>query len=546
MTRTHLPPGAAALLLTLLVAAPLSAQESAVQEGSDLRAAEEELIVRFGLGYDLANTSLSGQQDLQGLSYAPSNLRTTTGFVTGDLALGTRGAGLKNLNTYILGSMALDTGGNPATLAVADAQSEDVSAQPSVFNRYSGAQNLLLHTGYAELDGLSSNPDSALSHLHVRAGRQFHWGLSALTFDGATLGYADGSLDVSVRAGRRAAVYDVSQDDPGLIGGFTAAYDFQEAAHLPLLVRAEFVHFQREVVLLELDRRLEGGKERVDVSLNTGELAAYLDVGESGRLSAALSTLDASPSHARLGASWAIGQSAVFVDLDQKVGPDLFYDIAGGPSKTVDGRNTTLETYRLNIPDRQPYSDIRARAEIWPTEALSITPSAGYHLVLPESDRARTAYDADQALWGLGARYDIRVSQAAALALHVDYSGLTTTRDPSPEPTFFDNAAGAESSMHEVAGGLEYARGSRFVGSRMLGGRSFTLGLGGFYRTYTLTNRFIPDTAEDYFGAQASVRWEASKYLALRGLYEFAQDSNVFSRIFGSFQGVRAGVEGRF
>lgn len=549
LTPRHAALGAlctALLLPALLTGSHAAAQDAAVETGSDLRAAEEQVITRVGLGLDFATTGLSGEEDLQGQLYGDDTVRTTTNFVVGEVALGTRGLGLKNLNTYILTTAALDTGGNPAVDAVEDAATTDSSAQPSVFNRYSGAQNVLLHTAYAELDGLSSNPEGALSHVTLRAGRQFHWGMSALTFDGATLGYADGSLDLGVRFGRRAAIYDVSQDDPGLIGGASVAYDFKEKADLPLLVRAEFIHFQREVVLLPIDRAQEGNKERVDVTVDTGELAAYLDVGESGRLNAALSLLGADPSHARLGLTWAFGQSALFLDLDQKVGPDLFYDIAGGPGKTIDDRNTTLETYRLNIPDRQPYSDLRARLELWPTESLSITPSAGYHLVLPESERARTAFDADQASWGLGARYDIRISKAAALALTADYNGLTSTREPSDEPTFFDVASGAESSMHELSGGLEYARGSRFVGSRMLGGRSLVIGVGGFFRSYTLTNRFIPDTAEDYVGGQANVRWEAGKFLALRGVYELARDSSVFTRPFGNFQGIRAGVEGRF
>jgi len=533
----------------LLVASPVAAQDgapdAAATTGSDLRGAEEKIIVRFGVGYDLASGSLSGEDGVQGDVVNDSVARTTNQFATGDLALGTRGLGLSTLNSYVLVTTALDLDGNPAINAFEAQMAEGASAHPSVFNRYDGAQNVLVHSAYAELDGLTTNRDSALSHINLRAGRQFHWGVGAVTFDGATVGYNDGSVDVGLRFGRRSAVYNVTQDDPGLIGGVSAAYDLADTADVPLLLRLDFMHFQREVTLLEIDRPYADGKEKVDVQVDKGELAAYLEVGESGRLDARFSMLGADPSHAQLGAVWGFGDSALFIDFDQKLGPDLFYDIAGGPSKEVGGQMITYETYRLNIPDRQPFTDIQARLEIWPNKELAITPLGGYHLVLADAAE-RTAYDADRAFWGLGVRYNLQVSKGAGLELVTEYKGQSVTRDESVGDSFFSVASGAETGSHEISGGLEYARGTRFVEGRMLGGRTLTVGLGGFYRRYTLDNRYIDATAEDFVGAEAEVKWNASKYLGLKARYELARDSNVFARPFGNFNGVRAGVEGRF
>src|SRR5262249_10652183 len=155
-----------------------------------------------------------------------------------------------------------------------------------------------LHLGYGELDGFSR--DGALQHLKIRAGRQYHAGLAGVTFDGATAGWDDGELEISARVGQRAAVFDRTQPHPGFVAGGNARYRHDVGSKGLIDVGLEYLHFQRDVLLLMRDQPLAAGGTMIHTADDIGELRANLYFGSLG-LWGRLSYVNPQLSHARLG-----------------------------------------------------------------------------------------------------------------------------------------------------------------------------------------------------------------------------------------------------
>lgn len=493
------------------------------------RALEEGVILRLGVGYEFVGTDNSGEPALQG--HVPE-LRTTTQFLDADLALGTRGLGWRHLNSYALGTFVMDLQG--------PADDDELLAHGSAYHGFDGARAFLLHLAYAEIEGFTDA--GAAARMHLRGGRQFHWGMVAVTFDGGTFGYDDGQLAAAVRFGRRSAVFDTTQDDPGLVGGATFAYDFGKGDGL--LLRGEYIFFAREIELSAADRQYVKDVRAVDETIHAAELAAYYDITRDFLIQGRVDFVAPEVSHARAGIRWSFDTSTLFIDFDQKIGRDLFYDLAGGRGFERNDRRATYESLRLNIPDRQPYSDVRALLSWELAEAFALEPSIGGRKSYGE-EAELSAYDADRLSWGLGAFSGLRIDKVSGLEIEGRYDGHYYGRADNGEGHFFDTAAGAEVLAHELSAGLRYTRGSRFVGNRILGNRVFTAGVSGFLEAFTLDNRYIEALDESLVGARLEADWAFSTYASVRAAYEFAKDSTVFARFVEPFHGVRVRVEGR-
>src|SRR5262249_43433693 len=154
---------------------------------------------------------------------------------------GTSGIGLEGLNSYFLGTSRVDLSG-PAELRSV--------ASTDIVYRYNRAREFAFHQIYAELEGFTS--EGALSHVFLRAGRQTHFEQVGMSFDGATLGYRDERLEIMLRGGQRSAVFNRTQDDPGLVFGGNVGYDFGS-----LSLRGEFIYFRRDLALFPRDQLLE-------------------------------------------------------------------------------------------------------------------------------------------------------------------------------------------------------------------------------------------------------------------------------------------------
>ena len=493
------------------------------------RAVEEGVILRADVGFQHVTTKASGDPDLQGNDPGAA-LRDPTQFVDVGLAIGTRKLGYSPLNTYVLGQFLLDLGGTPKV--------DEAVGHPSVLHAYGDARRLALHLAYAELDGFTEG--GALANLHLRAGRQFHWGPVGFTFDGATLAYDDGTLAVALRGGRRAGVFAEEQDDPGLLAGLDLAYALGGRQGLSL--RAEYLYFTRELTLDRRDTvRLVPGEETVDYTVHLAEVGAFYDITREVLVSLRASLVAPEVSHVRGALRWALGASTLLVDVDEKIGRDLSYDLAGGRGVVRRDRNTTYEALRLNIADRQPFTDGQATLELALTDGFNLVPQVGVRATHGEAANL-TPYDANQVRWGLGGYYDLPFDAQSGLELELSYGG--TRYDRTDEEHFDDAGAGGERVAHNISAGVRYARGRRVVGNRVLGGRIFTAGIHAYQDIWVLGNRFIDDTDERAGGIGAQVQWAFTEWTSVRGAYEFARDSTVFSRWVEPFHGVRIALEG--
>jgi hypothetical protein len=551
---------------------------------SDARDVAERVIFKFQGSYNFWQTDVTDYGTPQPRPFVPGispdlpltgdNLRTDGGFLSGSAALGTRRILLPTLNTYAVFSGGYDLAGAPDTVASKTETWTDGTEHRFVSHAFGDSQ-IFVQNAYAELEGLTETGMAA--NLSVRAGRQTHWGVGPVTFDGGTLAYDDGVFHAGVRGGQRAGIYDLVVDDPGVFVGGDVAYDLSPNLDVPILLRAEYEYFAREVNLNAKEaERL--GEPSYDVTVGLAEVAGYVDLSEDMLLSLRVKITDAALSRARAGFRWSLGDSGVSVDLEQKIGEDVFFDLAGGKGlvgpnligsqgtpRTVQ-RASTLETFRVNIPDLQPYTDLNVRVPIAVMDTLVIEPQAGVHYVEGETDML-SAYDATYYRYGINALFKGALSEKAGIEFEFDYlgrsfdrsdiggeSGATTGRlgmDDQLEGLFTGVAAGPEISSHEVFFGARYNRGQRFVSGRMLGNRNFSLRGGYFLRAYTLQNRRFDinesqEVAETMGGFNASAKWLFTDSTVLKAEYEFARDSNVFYSHMGDFQSVTGRVEVAF
>lgn len=579
--------GAAA---SLGLCAMAQAQDAAVSgdgggssgSGSDLA---ERVILRAEGRYDLTLFDRTEEKGPQLEEYADDAIRTGANLVLGDLRLGTRGLGLSGLNTYASVSAGYNVDGQPNLEISPIEQTQDATQHPYIQDGY-GDATLFVQSAYAELEGFTES--GPLSHLSLRAGRQYHWGASSISFDGATLGWDDGALSASVRFGQRSAIYNRTQDDPGLVGGAQVAYDFKPTVGVPLYLKGEYLLVSRELSLepgltdcdgdfiSEVTETLEsrqahfcGNKE----SLTTGvaDLNAYFDVNDDVLLQGRARVTGSALSRVNLGLRWNFGDSGVLADFTQKIGEEPTFDLASGVGRTVVNpesdnlvqdfeRTSTHEALRLNIPNLQPFSELYVRVPLALTDAVVVQPSGGARLSLGEAE-ALSPYDASFFHWGLLVELIPKISEKAGLEVQGEYRGRIYDRDNvltleeggqvQTRGLFSDVQSGPEQDSHELSGSVTYTRGGRFVGNRMLGNRTLSVGAGGFYKLYTLqTRRFVIEEAsqttelgEALVGANLFARWWVAENVAVKGRYEYAKDSNILYPHLSAFQLVQGSVE---
>ncbi len=360
-----------------------------------------------------------------------------------------------------------------------------------------------------------------------------------VTFDGGTLRYDDGSLVLAVRGGRRSGVYADLQDDPGFIVGADLAYDIKNT----LLLRAEYMHFQRDLALTPRDRMYVLDAENAEISVDAVEAGLSFDATDELLLSARVGFVAPEISRIYVGARYAFGRSAALLDIVQKVGRDLFYDLAGGRGNTSGDRRSTYEALRLNIPDRQPHTDARLVVPIEITDWISVEPEGRAVINHGDAD-ASSPFDADQLGWGLGVFALAPISTGAQLEIDGRYEGRSYTREDGAH--FSDEVSGGETGSHAFSGGVRYVRGRPFrgLGSRFLGQRSISVGVGGYVEMWTLDNRVINSADESSSGYIADISWAPVDQATLRLAYEYATDSTVFARSVEPFHGVRVQLGG--
>ncbi len=534
--------------LLLLSASPALADETTTSiVPVDLPDAERRVILDFEIGFAPVFTGLTGQPDVTGMiptdgSYQDSNL-----FLDGNAALGTRGILWPTLNLYGLGSGIFDLRGVPGTTPDEIGVSAAPAVNPSIAHRFGDARALFLHLAYVEMEGITQ--DGFLSDLHVRAGRQFHISRVGVTFDGVTLGYDGPHAKAAVRVGSRSSSFDRTQGDAGflngglLVGG-DLGWDFGE--DFPLSIEAEVLHYRRTVALFSRDQPLEGGAETVDQRTTIGDLRIEYANASSLILTAAAELTFPALSHVRAGASFAIGATAFMIDFDQKIGRDLFYDLAGGEGLTRRDRSTTYETFRLNMIDPQPYSDLNAIVSIPLADWLDLQPTAGFRVSYGDQLES-SPYDATHIRYGLTADASFQLDEGNGLEAQLGVEGIKYLRGEGADGNFRDWSAGGEDLSHEVSGGLRYVHGGGFRGRRLLSERSLSVGVQGFGRFARFANRYLADAVDEgAYGFGVDATWQFTRYTGVRLAYEFASDSSIFYDYLSAFHAVRVAVKGSF
>ena len=488
-------------------------------------------------------TGLSGRADSNGINPNSNILSTQNLFLRGQLSTGGQNILRSGVNLYLNANGAWDANGSSAISR----------AQPDLVHRSGDDAELWFHHAYAEIDGLTA--EGFLSHIHVRAGRQFHWAQEiGITFDGGTLEYNDGTLRVSARAGTRSGVYDRSQfgDAPfngGVIAGGAFGLDFRGVSNAPLSIDAEVLYYQREFRLIDRDRNLFG-QEVVNRGVTVGNLMIDWEPTPNTFLNARVLATFPEISHIKLAFQAAFDQSVLTIDLDQKLGEDLFYDFGGLDGVEVRGRRTTYESLRLNFVDRRPYTDLDVGFLWVVTPWLEIEPRVGGRIGYGASEE-RSIYDKSQFRYGLTAHGNFKIGRGSSIESFLGGEGWIYLDSIEGEGIFRDATSGGESLVNEFFLGLRYVSGGKLVGRRVLARRRFSAGVSAFVRTAVLDNQFIQNRDDNEFnefvvGGQADVRWDISRSFGTSLLYEFARDSRVFYAHLDAFHAVRAAVRGSF
>jgi hypothetical protein len=512
------------------------AEETSTLLPVDLPDAEKRVIVDFEIGFNPVFGGLSGRADPFGAIPGDTTYRDSNLFLEGNAALGTNGILYPTLNIYGLGSGIFDLRG----------ASDVPVVHPSNAYRYGDARALFLHLAYAELEGITDS--GFLKGFHLRAGRQFHFSRVGLTFDGATIGYDDKGAQVAFRIGTRSAVFDRTQGDSkifkgGLFIGGDLGYDF--GPDFPLSIQAEVMHYRRSIDLFTRDDRLDPGVTEAQQRTTTGDLR--IEYAPTSDTIIGLTGEFAFPalSHIRAFALFTLADVNFMIDFDQKIGRDLFYDLAGGVGIDRFDRRTTYETFRLNLLNPQPYSDLGAIVTIPLTGWLEVEPNAGFRLVEGPKDES-SPFDASRARYGLNVYGNFRIDNGNGLEALAGFTGIFYLRGDN-ENNFRDLTSGGEDLSHEVFAGLRFVHGGGFRGRRLLSERTISIGAQGFARIASFSSRWVADPVnERVFGAGVDAHWQFTRFSGVRVAYEFARDSLLFYDYLDAFHAVRASLEASF
>src|SRR5262249_20960108 len=101
--------------------------------------------------------------------------------------------------------------------------------------------NILVRSGYAEMDGFLKSP--RLQPLYVRAGRMFRYGPAVAHFDGALVGYDHRLFSLAAYAGRRVGPFRTRAVSRRVIGGPDARVDLGQPFGVPLPLSASLIAF---------------------------------------------------------------------------------------------------------------------------------------------------------------------------------------------------------------------------------------------------------------------------------------------------------------
>jgi hypothetical protein len=198
------------------------------------RSLHDKVTFRFNLGFGIDGGQRTNQRLISGASLAESDYEDLRVYGFGDAVIGTRGLGVPSLSTYLAAEFRFDE------------QGVNSGAIPTRFDPLDGADNVLIRSGYADVDGFFAN--KWLKPLRLRAGRQFKYGPAIAHFNGIALDYDTPAVDISLFSGTRVSLFDINYDatgisNEGLISGADFKVDIGRLGWLPIVITGSTMTF---------------------------------------------------------------------------------------------------------------------------------------------------------------------------------------------------------------------------------------------------------------------------------------------------------------
>lgn len=479
----------------------------------DRRDLEERVIFHVNLGYGIASAQASGQADRSG--FAPGDVTDPAGagftesrqYLLGDAVLGSRGILLPSLSTYFLSQFKFDIDGASSFASLND-----------VYDTR-GGRALLVRAGYAEVEGLGS-PESALSRLYLRGGRQFRYGASAFVanFDGLTGGYRGQGVELSGFFGRRVSLF--FDDDPGVLGGGGVLVRGKQAYGAPIDLAADYLTFaggeldsSRQLVELSARMREAFLVDRILVRSRLVDTGDGLALGRIGL---------------EVGVPIGSGLPRLSADATYRTADDFAYDFLGATATDVVTAPTQLGI-GLDPPSDSILLGGRADWRITPAIELYLFGRANLGLEDPESHSQQDWNEAGAAASWAGR--SLTASAQVKLRRH------KLEEEASAAGSAFDDTAGSGvSGFEEVAGEARYR----------LGRVRSSAALGGYYRIYDTVTPYAEVVDDGRAGGRAELDYWPSKQTRIKAAGEVAEPSPTFARELDTLVSLRLILEAMF
>ena len=477
------------------------------------RDVQERVIFKVNVGYELDDGPASG--DIHKGGVAPGDVRTGDGealeetrqYLLGDAVFGSRGVLMPSLNTYFLSQYAIAAEGDTSFATL-----------NSVYDQ-EGGRALLVHAGYAELDGWGEQ--GPLSKVFVRAGRQFRYGASMFVtnFDGVSAGYDDRGYEVTGFVGRRVSLY--FEDDPGVLGGGGVTLRGQDLVGVPVDVALDYLNFEGDRQYIELSGRYKHQPTGLKLYLlsrvvDNGDLAEEQGMG-LGRVG--------------LRARYPVSRRILVTgDVEYVTAHEVAYDFLA-PSR-ADVVDVVDAGQAAALGFDPPQDALRVGAMVMAMLGRDVEAFAFGRANLP-SDESQSAFDTPYEELGVAAQAGL----GRALRINGQYKlRVHQLSDGGAGDPFFDASSAGVSQFHELACELRYS----------LGYRKATATAGAYVRVYDFQTPYAEVDNDSRAGGRLDFDYWLSRALRVKAAGEVAQPSPTFFSDVGMLASVRVLMEAAF
>jgi len=471
----------------------------------------DKVIFRMNLGFGLDGAQPSGQPLRSGATLdRTDNYAQLRIYGFGDAVIGTKGLGAPSLNSYFASQFRFDKKTNRPSSGV-----------PSVYDSL-GERNVLVRSGYAEVDGMFKH--KLLKPLFLKAGRQYRYGPAVAHFDGVSVGWQNAAATVSFFGGRRVSLYTFDQsefiENGGLIAGNKLRIDMFQLKEVPLVIDGstflydDTVHFDGGITFRWSKEVLMGLSFRI-----LGNNFARQRLQLRARVSKT---------------------STIKFDIENRSADDWTYDMI-----VQDPEHDTTDSRRwlsLGKPLPRLYLNLRA-GTVW-LKNFDLLFRAGAAIETRDSQIDQpSAFSANYV--DIGGAFEARIRRAVAIGASL------LVRQFSREKAMITSVTDGPDDLPDHSGYLGersfYEGGVTVRFSRATGSFSATSEL--YQRSYRPSSPFESEFVggvERHFGGRFSIFGYVDKRLRLRAEYDTAFAPNVEAPELRGIKSLRLMMEGSF